>query len=64
MQVLLISFQMNEMKIKDEKSEKEVEAAAADGNRTETGHIIVITIGGRKGQPKQVFEINCWLKWL
>lgn len=77
---------INEMKIKDEKSEKvgfswtclftfvlyfpfvdiffffwwqEVEAAVADGNRTETGHIIVITIGGRKGQPKQVFEINC-----
>lgn len=25
-----------------------------DGNATETGHIIVTTIGGRNGQPKQV----------
>lgn len=25
-----------------------------DGNGTETGHIIVTTIGGRNGQPKQV----------
>lgn len=27
-----------------------------DGNGTETGHIIVTTIGGRNGQPKQVFD--------
>lgn len=25
-----------------------------NGNGTETGHIIVTTIGGRDGQPKQV----------
>ena len=25
-----------------------------DGNGTETGHIIVTTINGRNGQPKQV----------
>ena len=25
-----------------------------DGNGTETGHIIVTTIGGKNGQPKQV----------
>lgn len=25
-----------------------------DGNGTETGRIIVTTIGGRQGQPKQV----------
>lgn len=25
-----------------------------DGNGTETGHIIVTTIGGKDGQPKQV----------
>lgn len=25
-----------------------------NGNGTETGHIIVTTIGGRNGQPKQV----------
>ena len=29
-----------------------------DGNGTETGHIIVTTIGGRNGQPKQVTCID------
>ncbi|CAL9023518.1 unnamed protein product [Prunus brigantina] len=38
------------MKIKDE---KEMETAVVNGNGTETGHIIVTTIGGRNGQPKQ-----------
>lgn len=33
---------------------KEMEATVVDGNGTETGHIIVTTIGGRNGQPKQV----------
>lgn len=33
---------------------KEMEAAMVDGNGTETGHIIVTTIGGKNGQPKQV----------
>ncbi|XP_039032235.1 shaggy-related protein kinase alpha-like [Hibiscus syriacus] len=27
-----------------------------DGNGTETGHIIVTTIGGRNGQPKQTIS--------
>lgn len=37
---------------------QEMEAAAVvDGNGTETGHIIVTTIGGKNGQPKQV---SCW----
>lgn len=31
-----------------------MEAAVVDGNGTEAGHIIVTTIGGRNGQPKQV----------
>lgn len=31
-----------------------MEAAIVDGNGTEAGHIIVTTIGGRNGQPKQV----------
>lgn len=31
-----------------------MEAAVVDGNGTETGHIIVTTIGGKNGQPKQV----------
>lgn len=31
-----------------------MEPAVVDGNGTETGHIIVTTIGGRNGQPKQV----------
>jgi hypothetical protein len=29
-------------------------ATLVDGNGTETGHIIVITNGGKNGQPKQV----------
>lgn len=29
-----------------------------DGNGTETGHIIVTTIGGKNGQPKQVCLFN------
>ncbi|KAI8522529.1 hypothetical protein RHMOL_Rhmol13G0003900 [Rhododendron molle] len=42
--------EMNDMKIRDD---KEMEAAVVDGNGTEAGHIIVTTIGGRNGQPKQ-----------
>eukprot|EP00249_Psilotum_nudum_P011776 c23375_g1_i2 orf=1304-2752(+) len=49
--------EMHEMKIRDDKAdfpeEKDIEAAVVDGNDTETGHIIVTTIGGRNGQPKQ-----------
>lgn len=36
-----------------------MEATVVDsGNGTETGHIIVTTIGGRNGQPKQVYPLN------
>ncbi|KAH0984852.1 hypothetical protein GBA52_012029 [Prunus armeniaca] len=45
--------EINEMKIKDE---KEMETAVVNGNGTETGHIIVTTIGGRNGQPKQTIS--------
>lgn len=38
-----------------------MEATVVDGNGTETGHIIVTTIGGRNGQPKQVNTINLLL---
>lgn len=34
--------------------EMEATVTVVDGNGTETGHIIVTTIGGRNGQPKQV----------
>jgi glycogen synthase kinase 3 beta len=34
---------------------QELEATVVDGNGTETGHIIATTIGGRNGQPKQVY---------
>ncbi|KAI4350674.1 hypothetical protein L6164_005106 [Bauhinia variegata] len=44
---------INEMKIKDE---KDIDSAMVDGNGTETGHIIVTTIGGRDGQPKQTIS--------
>ncbi|KAE8703566.1 Glycogen synthase kinase-3-like protein MsK-1 [Hibiscus syriacus] len=45
--------EMNDMKIRDD---KEVEATIVDGNGTETGHIIVTTIGGKNGQPKQTIS--------
>ncbi|RZC74080.1 hypothetical protein C5167_049556 [Papaver somniferum] len=45
--------EMNEMKIKDD---NEIEATVVDGTGTETGHIIVTTIGGRNGQPKQTIS--------
>ncbi|XP_047338760.1 shaggy-related protein kinase NtK-1-like isoform X2 [Impatiens glandulifera] len=45
--------EMSDMKIRDD---KEVEATVIDGNGTETGHIIVTTIGGRNGQPKQTIS--------
>ncbi|GMN52236.1 hypothetical protein TIFTF001_021384 [Ficus carica] len=45
--------EMNDMKIRDE---KEVEATIVNGNGTETGHIIVTTIGGKNGQPKQTIS--------
>lgn len=37
-----------------------MEAAVVDGNGTETGHIIVTTIGGKNGQPKQVTFLIIW----
>jgi serine/threonine protein kinase len=45
--------QMSNMKIRDE---KEVEATVINGNGTETGHIIVTTIGGKDGQRKQTIS--------
>ncbi|KAL6531477.1 DASH complex subunit ask1 [Orobanche minor] len=45
--------EMNDMKIRDD---KEMEATVVDDNGTETGHIIVTTIGGRNGQPKQTIS--------
>ena len=40
-----------------------MEPIVVDGNGTETGHIIVTTIGGRNGQPKQVsFLLSLFLK--
>ena len=37
---------------------QEMDAAVVDGNGTETGHIIVTTIGGKNGQPKQVITFK------
>ncbi|KAI3800885.1 hypothetical protein L1987_28984 [Smallanthus sonchifolius] len=45
--------EMNDMKIRDD---REMEPAIVDGNGAETGHIIVTTIGGRDGQPKQTIS--------
>ncbi|PHT68751.1 Mitogen-activated protein kinase 8 [Capsicum annuum] len=44
--------EMNDMRIRDD---KEMEAAIIDGNGTETSYIILKTIAGRNGQPKQEF---------
>uniref|UniRef100_A0A2N9HKU3 non-specific serine/threonine protein kinase n=1 Tax=Fagus sylvatica TaxID=28930 RepID=A0A2N9HKU3_FAGSY len=41
---------MNDMKIRDD---KEIETTVVDGNGTEAGHIIVTTISGKNGEPKQ-----------
>ncbi|KAG5021940.1 hypothetical protein JHK85_018282 [Glycine max] len=52
--------ELNEMKIRDEKSknnnEKDIEATVVSGNGTETGQIITTAIGGRDGQPKQTIS--------
>ncbi|KAI3890262.1 hypothetical protein MKW92_046329 [Papaver armeniacum] len=41
---------------KEPSSNTEIEATVVDGTGTETGHIIVTTIGGRNGQPKQTIS--------
>ncbi|PHU30764.1 Shaggy-related protein kinase NtK-1 [Capsicum chinense] len=43
--------EMNDMRTRDD---KEMKAAIIDGNGTETSYIILTTIAGRNGQPKQV----------
>ncbi|XP_004288335.1 PREDICTED: glycogen synthase kinase-3 homolog MsK-3-like [Fragaria vesca subsp. vesca] len=45
--------EMNDMKIRDD---KEMEGTVVNGNSTETGHIIVTTIGGRNGLLKQTIS--------
>nr|GEV63090.1 integrase, catalytic region, zinc finger, CCHC-type, peptidase aspartic, catalytic [Tanacetum cinerariifolium] len=44
--------EINDMKITIDKVEKEMKATVVDGHGTETGHIIVTTIGDRSGQSK------------
>jgi len=52
--------ELNEMKIKDDKSknnnEKDMEATIVNGNGTETGQVITTSIGGRDGQPKRIIS--------
>nr|XP_043627624.1 shaggy-related protein kinase epsilon-like [Erigeron canadensis] len=49
--------EMHDMKIKEDKSEdKEIEATVVNGNGTEKGQIIVTSVGGRNGQPKQTLS--------
>ncbi|XP_031127375.1 shaggy-related protein kinase alpha-like isoform X1 [Ipomoea triloba] len=53
--------EMHEMKIKDDKSDnqnnlKDMEPVVITGNGTETGQIIVTTVGGRNGEQKQVLS--------
>nr|GLL25540.1 shaggy-related protein kinase epsilon-like isoform X1 [Ipomoea trifida] len=54
--------EMHEMKIKDDKSDNQnnlkvdMEPVVITGNGTETGQIIVTTVGGRNGEQKQVLS--------
>ncbi|KAL3536865.1 hypothetical protein ACH5RR_000231 [Cinchona calisaya] len=50
--------EMHEMKIRDDKSDnqEDLEPAVVSGNGTETGQIIVTTIGGRNGEEKQTLS--------
>ncbi|XP_052193592.1 shaggy-related protein kinase epsilon-like [Diospyros lotus] len=52
--------EMHEMKIRDDKADnhddKDMELAFIDGNGTETGQIILTTLGGRNGEPKQTIS--------
>ncbi|CAA3021423.1 shaggy-related kinase epsilon [Olea europaea subsp. europaea] len=54
--------EMHEMKIKDDKADdhednaKEMEPTVVSDNGAETGQIIVTSIGGRNGQPKQTMS--------
>ncbi|KAL6565923.1 Shaggy-related protein kinase theta [Orobanche hederae] len=54
--------EMHEMKIRYDKNDnreenvKDLEPTVVSGNGTETGQIIVISIGGRNGQPKQTMS--------
>ncbi|KAL6495464.1 Shaggy-related protein kinase theta [Orobanche gracilis] len=56
--------EMNEMKIRDEKTDehedvvKDMEPNVVSGIGTETGQIIVTSIGGRNGQPKQCRTVS------
>ncbi|KAL3814867.1 hypothetical protein ACJIZ3_016135 [Penstemon smallii] len=54
--------EMTELRIRDRKSDKhddklkDVEPTVVSGNGTETGQIVVASIGGRNGQPKQTMS--------
>lgn len=41
---------------------QEMEATVVDGNVAEAGHIIVTTISGKHGDPKQVYFWNFILR--
>eukprot|EP00249_Psilotum_nudum_P021599 c28168_g2_i1 orf=774-1865(+) len=51
---------MHDMKIKEDKvdhnNEKDPDATVVDGNGTETGHVIVTTVVGTNGKPKQTIS--------
>ncbi|PIN21998.1 Glycogen synthase kinase-3 [Handroanthus impetiginosus] len=54
--------EMHEMKIREDKTDdhednvKDMEPTVVSGNGTETGQIIVTSVGGRNGQPKQTMS--------
>ncbi|KAL2233929.1 shaggy-related protein kinase alpha [Sesamum indicum] len=60
--VHVLPKEMHEMKIREDKTDdhddigKDMEPTVVSGNGTETGQIIVTSIGGRNGQPKQTMS--------
>ncbi|KAJ9539413.1 hypothetical protein OSB04_032146 [Centaurea solstitialis] len=49
--------EMQSIKVKEDKSDdKDFEATLVNGNGTETGQVIVTSIGGRNGKPKQTLS--------
>jgi hypothetical protein len=76
----ILPKEMNEMTISDDKvdghNDKESEGVIVNANGTETGQIIVTSIGGQNGKPKQVMHqpimfictilshAFCWICWI
>lgn len=52
----ILNMKIRDDKVDDYGNDKELEANVVDGNGTETGHVIVTTLAGANGQPKQTIS--------